>query len=81
MQPLNIEGHRKKVAGLRISRRRFLGAAGLGIGALALGGCGALTSQDPRKREDRSAGAGRVRKYALAAAPLGFEIGGREVST
>lgn len=66
-----------------IDRRKFLGLAGAGLGGLALGGCGVL-STDGRQRlpsPARASGTGRVREYALEAAPAGFEIAGREFST
>jgi FtsP/CotA-like multicopper oxidase with cupredoxin domain len=53
-----------------LTRRDFLRLTGLGAGALALGGCGARTGE-------RS----RIRAYALQAAPVDLEVGGREVRT
>ena len=60
-----------------LTRCEFLGLAGLGAGALVVGGCGALT---PEKRGAPSS-AVRVVERALEAAPLDFELGGRSVPT
>ncbi len=71
----------KAHSGRGISRRQFLGTAGLGIGALLLGGCGSLTSPEARKRGNTTGAESRVREFALAAAPLEFELAGRTVPT
>ncbi len=63
------------------SRREFLKAAGLGAGALVLGGCGALTSQDRPTGGARTTGGGRVTEYSLETAPMEFELGGRRLQT
>ena len=62
-----------------LTRRQFLVGAGLGAGALAVGGgillAGRQGSSPPASR------AGGVAKYSLEAAPLDLEIAGRNVST
>ncbi|MDX6379806.1 MAG: multicopper oxidase, partial [Rubrobacteraceae bacterium] len=60
-----------------MSRRRFLGLVGLGAGALATGGYGALTLQ---RRKDSSSVLG-VAEYELEAAPVSLGLGRRDVST
>ncbi len=66
-----------------LSRRDFLKAAGIGTGAVALGGCGVLGSREPGGRGDRGAAteAGRVKEYDLEVAPGDFDLGGRTVSS
>ncbi|MEW6638476.1 MAG: twin-arginine translocation signal domain-containing protein, partial [Actinomycetota bacterium] len=62
-----------------LTRRQFLIGAGLGAGALAVGG-GALLAerQSPSPPTSRPGG---VAKYTLEAAPVDLEIGGRGVAT
>lgn len=60
-----------------LTRREFLGLAGLGAGALVVGGCGVLT---PGKRGAPSSAA-RVVERTLEAAPLDLELGGRVART
>jgi len=62
-----------------LGRRDFLAMAGLGAGALALGGCGALTPEDRRTEGGRTTGG--AREYDLEVAPMDFELGGRNLST
>lgn len=60
--------------GRRLSRRQFLGLAGLGAGAAIMGGCGTSDS--------RTASSGRrTANYDLAAAPAEPRIGGEKIST
>lgn len=67
----------------RRTRREFLGLAGLGAGAVVLGGCslrpsqngGASTTAPGRTRS------GAASRYDLQAAPLNLDLGGSEVST
>lgn len=66
-----------------LSRRDFLAIAGLGAGAVALGGCGALSSRDEAggSASGSTAGAGGAKEYAFDAAPQDVDIGGRTFST
>jgi len=64
-------------ARIGLSRRGFLGLAGLGAGALVVGGCGVLT---PGKQGAPSSAA-RVVERTLEAAPLDLELGGRVAQT
>ncbi len=62
-----------------LSRRDFLAVAGLGAGAVALGGCGALGSRDEGGGStSRTSGA---KEYAFDVAPQDVEIGGRTFPT
>ena len=68
----------------KISRRKFLGVAGLGAGALALGGCGILPAAAGRERlpsPSKASGTGRIQEYSFEAAPFELELGGRSVPT
>lgn len=66
--------------GLReLSRRDFLAIAGLGAGALALGGCGALGSRE--EGGGSTAGASEVKEYDFDVAPQDVDIGGRTFPT
>ena len=60
----------------KFSRREFLGLVGLSAGALAVGGCGTLSTE-----KQGSVPASGVAEYGLEAAPLELELGGRRVST
>ena len=60
-----------------LTRREFLGLAGLGSGVLVVGGCGVLTSE----KRGASSSAVRVVERTLEAAPLDFELGGRMART
>jgi FtsP/CotA-like multicopper oxidase with cupredoxin domain len=78
-----LTGARTARAGRTLSRRCFLGLAGMGAGALALGSCGLLPGGE---REDlptlpRARGTGDVREYALRAAPVKLDAGGRGIPT
>jgi len=64
-----------------LTRGDFLRVAGIGTGVLILGGCKPLTSSDSRGRADRTARASRATEYVLKAAPMSFDLGGREIST
>ena len=70
-----------------LSRRDFLKVAGLGTGALVLGGCSPLTSQKSQKsrksggRSDLTSTTSRVKEYALTAAPMSLDLDGRKVPT
>lgn len=59
------------------TRKEFLGLAGLGAGALALGGCGLLPGggRDPLPRITRPGKTGHAGEFILEAAPLDFEAG------
>lgn len=74
-----IEGEAHRV----LSRRRFLTLAGLSAGGLTFGGCGLLSGVGqgslPRLRHAKRTG--DVREYSVVAAPISFEVGGREVHT
>lgn len=62
-----------------LSRRDFLAMAGIGAGALALGGCGALGSRD--EGGGSTAGTSGVKEYAFDVAPQEVDIGGRTFPT
>lgn len=62
-----------------LSRRGFLTMAGLGAGALALGGCGALGTQS-RAGGSTTGGSG-VKEYAFDVAPQEVDIGGQSFPT
>lgn len=66
-----------------VTRWEFLGLTGVGIGGLALGGCGVLSGGERRGLPSpaRATGTGRIREYAFEAAPTDFEIAGRKFST
>jgi multicopper oxidase len=66
-----------------LSRRDFLTMAGLGAGAVALGGCGALGSRDEGggSTSGSTAGGGGATEYAFDVAPRDVEIGDRTFST
>jgi FtsP/CotA-like multicopper oxidase with cupredoxin domain len=61
----------------KMTRRRFLGLAGLGAGAMILGACEATQRSAPSQGQNGA----RIAGYALEVAPLNFELGGREVSS
>ena len=66
-----------------LSRRQFLGLAGMSAGAVALSGCGILPSgkKEPLPKASRASKTGNVKSYELRAAPLEFGLGGRKVKT
>jgi hypothetical protein len=66
-----------------LSRRRFLTLEGLSAGGLTFGGCGLLSGvgQGPLPRLRHAKRTGDVREYSVVAAPISFEVGGREVHT
>ena len=61
----------------RLSHRRFLGLVGLGVGGLAVGGCGILNTE---RREALSPASG-IAEYELEATPVSLRLGGLRVST
>ncbi|QIN84448.1 multicopper oxidase domain-containing protein [Rubrobacter tropicus] len=63
----------------RLTRRGFIGMAGLGAGALVLGGCGVLSPA--RQNPPTARSASRIAEYALEASALELDLGGRKVST
>lgn len=67
----------------KLTRRRFLGLVGLSAGALVLGGYGVLSTREKESppRIGFAVDSGNVREYTFEAAPLNFELGGRQVST
>ena len=74
-----IEGEARPV----LSRRRFLTLAGLSAGGLTFGGCGLLSGvgRDSLPCLRHAKRTGDVREYSVVAAPISFEVGGREVHT
>ena len=66
-----------------LTRADFLKIAGLGAGALALGGCGVLPTGDRRGLPSipHASETGRVKELTLEASPLDFELGGRTIPT
>ncbi|HET7271157.1 MAG TPA: multicopper oxidase family protein, partial [Rubrobacter sp.] len=56
---------------------------GSGVGALTLSSCGvpSVGDQGSLPKAQRPAKTGHGREHALEAAPLEFEVGGREVQT
>ncbi|MDQ3913301.1 MAG: multicopper oxidase family protein [Actinomycetota bacterium] len=74
------EKHRRS---RELTRKEFLELVGLGAGALALNGCGLLPAQKqaPTQPVLRASATGNAQEYTLAAAPLDFELGGRQVKT
>ncbi|QYJ16343.1 Multicopper oxidase MmcO [Rubrobacter xylanophilus DSM 9941] len=65
-----------------LSRREFLGIAGMTAGALALGGCGPFSGGGrdlPGSPQARRTG--ETREHLLRAAPLEFEAGGQRLLT
>lgn len=66
-----------------LTRKEFLKLVGLGAGAFALNGCGLLPTQKqaPTQPVLRASASGNVQEYTLAAAPLDFELGGRQAKT
>ncbi len=64
-----------------LTRLEFLKLAGVGAGALALGGCGVLSSREDLPSPSRAPDTGRVREYAFEAAPVDFELAGRALPT
>ncbi len=65
---------------MKPTRRQFLKLAGLGAGALALGGCGVF-SRETLPSPSRAGGTGSIREYAFEAAPMDFELDGRVFPT
>lgn len=78
-----MTGARTARPGRTLSRGRFLGPAGLGAGALALGSCGLLPGSERKDLPTlpRARGTGDVREYALRAAPVELDAGGRRLQT
>ncbi len=62
-----------------LSRRDFLAMAGIGAGALGLGGCGALGSRD--EGGGLNAGTSGVKEYTFDVVPQEVDIGGRTFPT
>lgn len=54
---------------------------GIGVGALAAGGCGLGPDRDALPGIPRRGGTGRLTRYALEPAPLDFEVAGRAYPT
>ena len=69
--------YQERGSGSKITRRRFLGLAGLGAGGLVLGACGTTDKSAP----SRGRGGARVASYDLEVRPFDFELGGRPVSS
>lgn len=66
----------------RLSRRRFLGLAGMSAGAVALSGCGILpTSRDSLPKTPQTTKSGNVKGYSLEAAPVELDLNGVQVQT
>ena len=76
----------------KLTRRNFLRLSGLGAGALVLGGCGPLSSQDGQStpgtsggqsvsRAPSAAATGRLREYTFEAAPMEISLDGRTAQT
>lgn len=67
----------------RLSRRRFLGLAGMSAGAVALSSCGILPSDEkgPLPKTPQTTETGNVKSFDLEVAPVEFDLGGRKVST
>ncbi|CAN5881938.1 hypothetical protein BH18ACT11_BH18ACT11_10980 [soil metagenome] len=63
--------------GSKITRRRFLGLAGMGAGGLVLGACGTSDKSAPPQGRDGA----RVASYDLEVRPFDFELGPRQVSS
>ena len=74
---------RKLERASHLSRRQFLGLAGMGAGAVALSGCGILPSSTKESipKMPQAEKTGNVKSYDLQAAPMEFELGGRKVQT
>lgn len=65
-----------------LTRREFLGLTSLGAGAVLLGSCGFRGVRGGDSTTGASGRTGsRVVRYDLEAAPVGFGLGGRKVST
>lgn len=65
-----------------LSRRQFLGLAGVSAGALALSGCGILPgSRASLPGTPRTSTSGNVREYALEPASLELDLDGRTLQT
>lgn len=64
-----------------LSRRDFLGLAGLGVGALVVGGCGPLSGGRDLPATPKVPEGGSVREYGLTSEPLELELAGRSAST
>lgn len=66
-----------------ITRREFLGLAGLGTGAMVFGACGGSTAEKRGTSSSASGGnaVARVVGYDLEASPVDVELDGRIVST
>lgn len=64
-----------------LSRRDFLGLAGLGAGALVIGGCGPLSGGRDLPAPPKLPGGGSVREYGLAPERFELELAGRRATT
>jgi FtsP/CotA-like multicopper oxidase with cupredoxin domain len=73
--------NRKAAGPARPTRREFLRLAGLGTGALTLGGCGLLPGGRDLPGLPRPARTGEVREYTLEAASVEFEAGSLAAAT
>lgn len=79
MKAAEMEDHarHRRLPPTKLTRREFISLAGLGAGALAVGGCGALSGEGRRA----SSPASRTTGYGLKVAPADLDLGGRRVST
>ncbi|MGB3632779.1 MAG: multicopper oxidase family protein [Rubrobacteraceae bacterium] len=65
-----------------LSRRKFLGIAGMSAGALALSGCGILPgSRESLPKTPQTTKSGKVSEYSFDTASMDFDLGGRTVQT
>ncbi len=77
-----MENVRKPGSLVRPTRRKFLGLAGLSVGALALSGCGILpASRDSLPRTPQATKDGKIREYSFDAASMEFSVAGGTVQT
>src|SRR5260370_31443328 len=70
----------------RLTRRKFLGYVGLGIGAAALSGCGifgqgSTTATQTLPTFPHATSTGQTRSYTFEAAPMQLNLGGKNIST
>ena len=74
---------RKLERASHLSRRRFLGLAGMSAGAVVLSGCGILPSGDKGSlpTTPQTTKTGKVRDYSLEAAPVELDLNGVQVQT
>ncbi len=70
----------------RLTRRKFLGYVGLGIGAATLSGCGifgqgSTTATRTLPTFPHATSTGQTRSYTFEAAPMQLNLGGKNIST